>query len=540
MLILAKTKKEFEYIVESIIKEKFPEAKVIARPHGYLGLVLVENVSKENLEEIPEIERAIPVYTKCKAELDEITKACGEVAKKIMPFSTFAVRTTRRGKEHEFTSIDCDHVAGAKIKEVSNADVDLENPEKIFLIEIINEDCYIGVLSGDELKRKYVLGKTDVSKLLRKIVIVQLPYLEAGAKELGERIGRAAQSFEIKELVIAPCGKVNAFELLQFLKGVAIGIKARYEVQERIYPRKAHKIDVSLQSMYEVFRDKAERKKSLVIITDPLGEEIAKVKNELKRDLLWKDEIVIFIGAREGLPKGMFRKADYVIDLAPYITFATELAIPASITALIDVYEESYWENVKLVIFDFDGTLGDTLNFHVKTFKEACEKLGIEIDEKIIEKFNALKGKRFEEIVKEILSELNEEEIKRLNEIKWKISEKYMNEIKPNEKILGLIKSAPPEIEFAVFSSSPKKFVAKALEMFGIREKFKVIIGKDDVKNGKPSPEGIFKILGKTGIIKENAIFVGDSKFDKKAAEEAGIRFLYVNEIGNLEDIVKE
>ncbi len=540
MLVLVKTKKEFEYVVESIIKEKFPETKVIARPHGYLGLVLVENISKKNLEEIPEIERAIPVYAKCNANLEEIAIACEKVAKQVTPFSTFAVRTTRRGKEHDFTSIDCDRVAGAKIKEVSNADVDLENPEKIFLIEIINEDCYIGVLSGEELKRKYVPGKTDVSKLLRKIVIVQLPYLEAGAKELGERIGRAAQSFEIKELVIAPCGKVNAFELLQFLKGIAIGVKARCEVQERIYPRKVHKIDVSLQSMYEVFREKAERKKSLVIITDPLGEEIAKVKNELKRDLLWKDEIVIFIGAREGLPKGVFRKADYVIDLAPYITFATELAIPASITALIDVYEESYWENVKLVIFDFDGTLGDTLNFHVKTFKEACEKLGIEIDEKIIEKFNALKGKRFEEIIKEILRELNEEEIKRLNEIKWEISEKYMNEIKPNERILGLIKSAPPEIEFSIFSSSPKKFVAKALEMFGIREKFKVIIGKDDVKNGKPHPEGIFKILGKTGIKKENIVYIGDSKFDKEAAEEAGIRFLYVNEIGNLEDIVKE
>ena len=532
--MLVKTKKEFEYIVESIIKENFPQAKVIARPHGYLGLVLVENVSKEELEEIPEVERVIPIYAKCKAELEEIAKACEEVAKQVIPFSSFLVCTTRRGKAHEFSSIDCEKIAGAKIKEVSNAAVDLESPEKIFLIEIINEDCYVGVISGKEIKRKYVPGKADIQKLLKKIVVVQLPYLEAGAKELGERIGRAAQSYEIKELIIAPCGKVDAFELIQFLRGVNIGVKARYDVQTRIYPRKVRKVNITLQSMYEVFRDKTERKKSLVIVTDPLGEEIAKIKEDLKKDLLRKDEIVIFIGSREGLPKGFFRKADYVIDLAPYITFATELAIPAAITALIDVYEEGYKEDTKLVIFDLDGTLIDSIEFHVKTFEEACKELGIKIDEKIKEEFRKRLGKRFDEIVKEILPELSQEDVKKLNEIKWKLSEEFMKEIKPIENAINFIKSAPENYEFAIFSSSPKKFVAKTLEMLGILDKFKVIIGKENVKEGKPSPEGIFKILEKTGIKKESVIFIGDSEYDKQAAERAGIKFLHISEISEL------
>ena len=89
-----------------------------------------------------------------------------------------------------------------------------------------------------------------------------------------------------------------------------------------------------------MYRDKVERKKSLVIVTDPLGEEISKVKEELGRELVRRDEVVVFIGAREGIPKGMFRCADFVLDLAPYITFATEIGIPASIISLIGVYEE--------------------------------------------------------------------------------------------------------------------------------------------------------------------------------------------------------
>ncbi|RLI88091.1 MAG: hypothetical protein DRO98_03675, partial [Archaeoglobales archaeon] len=41
-----------------------------------------------------------------------------------------------------------------------------------------------------------------------------------------------------------------------------------------------------------------------------------------------------------------FKLADYVIDLAPYITFATEQAIPSALIALISVFEE-FAENVE-------------------------------------------------------------------------------------------------------------------------------------------------------------------------------------------------
>ncbi len=337
---LVKTRKEMENVVASILKEKYPNVEVISKPKGYFGLLLVKGVIKEDIEELPEVERVIPILGKCKAEIDEIVKTVEKVLENLEKFETFVVRTTRRGKNHNFTSIDCDRAVGARIKEITNADVDIEKPERVFMVEIINEDCYIGVLEGDEVKRKYAPGKSDVRKLLRKTVIVKLPYLESGAKEIGERIGRAAQSFEIKELITAPLGKVPAIDLSRFLHGLKIGVETRYEVQSRIYPRKVEKVELSVQSMYEVFRDKTERKKSLVIVTDPLGKQISDVEEELKRDLLRKDEIVIFIGSREGLPKGLFRKADYVLDLAPYITLATELVIPSVLTALISVWEK--------------------------------------------------------------------------------------------------------------------------------------------------------------------------------------------------------
>jgi tRNA acetyltransferase TAN1 len=338
-MFIAKTPRGMEYVAAEHIKERLGDVKIEVRPQGFLGLVLVYSDEIEKVRDIPEIERIVPIVAECRAEIDEIASKAKEVVEKIGEFESFAVKTTRRGK-HGFTSIDVNRVFGAKIKEFSQAEVNLDFPEKVFYVEIIGKKAFIGVIDGKGERKKYLPGKTDVRKLLEKISVVQLPYLEAGAKEIGERIGRAVQSFELKELVIAPLGYTSARDLEAFIGGVLKGIEVRFDVQRRIYPREVRKVDVWVQDIYQTARDKR-RKNYLLIVTDPTGEEIVKVKDKLKEDLKRVKEIVIFIGSRQGIPKGIFRLADYVIDLAPYITFATELAIPASIIALISVYEES-------------------------------------------------------------------------------------------------------------------------------------------------------------------------------------------------------
>jgi len=146
MKVLLKTKKEMEYVVSSILKEKFGESDISidARPQGYLGLVLVDNFPEEKIKDlysIPEIEKIVPIYGECRAELEEIKKCAEEVVKKVGKFESFLVRTTRRGLKHDFTSIDCDRVVGARIKDLTNADVDIVSPEVVFMIEIINDVC---------------------------------------------------------------------------------------------------------------------------------------------------------------------------------------------------------------------------------------------------------------------------------------------------------------------------------------------------------------------------------------------------------------
>ncbi len=340
-MILAKTQRGLEYIAASHVRDQLGDVKIEVRPNGYLGVLIVHSDEIDKVKEIPEIEKAIPILFTVKSDLNEIISRAEDIAKAMGDFETFAVRTTRRGLKHNFNSIDVNIKLGKRIQEISNTDVDLNNPDKAVYVEIFNERTFIGILDGKEEKRKYTPEKVDSLKFFEKISFVQMPYLEnlKGAREIGERIGRAAQSFEIKELVIAPYDYVDAVELMEFLKGLRRGQLARLGIQKRSYSREVREVKVLVQDLFQTFRDKR-RKKNLLISTDPTGNQIVDIKEDLKNAMSRANEIVIFAGSRVGLPKGILRLSDFVIDLTPYITFPTEIAIPASLIALLDVYEE--------------------------------------------------------------------------------------------------------------------------------------------------------------------------------------------------------
>ncbi len=342
---IIKTQKGFENIVinhlKTLVKDEF---KAIPSPDGFHGVVIVESSKdiRDKILSIPEVERVLKVDFETSADFDSIVNMAEKIKDYINENDKYAVETIKRG-EKDYNSIDINKVLGAKIKDLTNAKVDLNNPDKVVYVEIFKDKAYICIEGKDEFKnKKYSEEKENARKLFRRVIVVQLPYLgeKKVCRKFGEAIGRSAQAFEIKELIIAPKEKVDAYELEEFIKGVKIGQNSRYEIQKRAYPFDIRKVKVSVQDLYQVIRDKR-RKNRLLIITDPKGEELGKIKDKLSKDLKGKREIIIFCGSREGIPRGLFRFADYIIDLSPKMTFATEHAIPAALIALWTIYSEN-------------------------------------------------------------------------------------------------------------------------------------------------------------------------------------------------------
>ena len=66
------------------------------------------------------------------------------------------------------------------------------------------------------------------------------------------------------------------------------------------------------------------------------------------------------------------------------------------------------------------------------------------------------------------------------------------------------------------------------------------IVSKDDVKNKKPHPEGIFKLINKWGLSPHNIVIFGDSPTDIQAGKEAGVITVGVlSGVGNLHHFKK-
>lgn len=338
-MLIIKTPIGLEFQAASYLKEM--GIKAIARPEGHVGLVLAFTDNSEVVEkELPEAEHVIPVIAETEAEIEKMAEKAREIGRQIR--GSYGVKVTRRGK-HDFTSVDVARVVGAVIKDVSGARVDLTSPRYWVFVEIINEKAYFGVLPGEKVRRKYV-GKKFSPEFTKKLVIVQMPYTGSGAREMGKRVGRAAQAFEVKKLIIANVKPVEGGTFALFLRGVIEGRKSRFKVQVGAYQRDVRKTEVEVENLYMLVRQ-LNRKRVLLIGTDPTGDSMEEVRERIKEEMKRREEIYVLCGSREGIPKGVLRQCDFVVDLAPGITYATEHAIPAAVIGLTQLWLEMKGEH---------------------------------------------------------------------------------------------------------------------------------------------------------------------------------------------------
>ena len=346
---------DMERVVASYIKELDPRVEVEPSPMGFKGVVLVYGATdRQALAEaikrgVPEADKVYVVLECARADVGEIAEASRKIARLIKPGETFAVRTTRRGR-HGFTSIDVNVAVGKVVKESTGAQVDLENPDKVVVVEIFGDVAHLAVVPGGEFYKKMRPYKYPMYRVFRSFVVAREPYLGPpdAAYTFGTRIGREVQTYEVGELVVAPIGQVDAHSLMHFLRGLFEGIESRFEVQRRSYGREVYKTKVTLQDMYQFVRS---RMGEPLVIFEPEGEPASKIASELSDFIvsaLKKGRRVnLMVGAREGVPTSLFRFANYVVDVAPGIVISTDYALASALIALATILHERLASEVR-------------------------------------------------------------------------------------------------------------------------------------------------------------------------------------------------
>jgi tRNA acetyltransferase TAN1 len=344
-IVLVKTVLGMENTAASYIEELDPNARLKVAPYGLKGLIIIEaSMDKYKLarlieEKVPEAEKVLVAEACTRADPSEIAREAARIAPRfIKPDNTFAVRTVRRGR-HSFTSIDVNVVAGDAVRRATGASVNLRYPDWVVAVEIVHDEAYIVFYPGSREWKKMRPGKYPLYKLFRRISIVQMPYLGPldACRNMGVRIGREVQNFEVGELIVAPIGAVDAMQLKTFLDGLFEGIESRYEVQRKSYGREVHRVKVFVQDLYQLVRD---RRNEVIIVFEPEGEYVSKAASKLYELIRSGRRVNMLFGSREGIPQGVYRFADLVLDIAPGITLSTEYAAAAALIAVASVVHD--------------------------------------------------------------------------------------------------------------------------------------------------------------------------------------------------------
>ena len=172
----------------------------------------------------------------------------------------------------------------------------------------------------------------------------------------------------------------------------------------------------------------------------------------------------------------------------------------------------------KLIIFDLDGVLINSINNMKYSLKKTSRELDIELKFEIYKKYLGLP---FEDIMKKMKIKNDLKKIKKKYEF---FSEQNLNKIRIKKSYVKELKKLKKNSYLSVFTSKNKKRTLQILKKYKL---FDYIITSDDIKKGKPNPEGLNKILSKFKIKKNNCLFIGDSIYDYYASNSAKIRYAH-------------
>lgn len=162
------------------------------------------------------------------------------------------------------------------------------------------------------------------------------------------------------------------------------------------------------------------------------------------------------------------------------------------------------------IIFDFDGTLANTLPLYLKAYDKALKEQGfIFNDKKIAETC-------FGKTEKTICNNLGiPNKTKQFTKTYFTGVNDFFNQTKIFNHALAFLKAAKEkQIKLCIISFAYRWYLDKMIKNLNLNQYFDIIIGFDDVKKPKPNPEAVILACQKLNQKPENAVVIGDSKSD--------------------------
>lgn len=181
---------------------------------------------------------------------------------------------------------------------------------------------------------------------------------------------------------------------------------------------------------------------------------------------------------------------------------------------------------IKGIVFDFDGTLVDSMKMIFEALNEALRNrnlrtIGLDL-------LGRMAGLPLSDIIKAKMC-VPESTIKAIEKDVFKAYVGFCSKscrLLPNvENTLKILKAK--HVKLGLFTTTPRNPLKVAVRRLAIGNYFDVMLAKDDAKN-KPDPDGLEQIITEFGIGKNECLYVGDSPIDVLTGKAAGVRTIAV------------
>ncbi len=178
-----------------------------------------------------------------------------------------------------------------------------------------------------------------------------------------------------------------------------------------------------------------------------------------------------------------------------------------------------------LIIFDFDGTLGDTRRNIVTTMQMTIEEL--HLPNRSEDECAATIGLPLAECFRTLFPDIQEELIPRCAETYRRFFNENLKNIHP-EAFPGVVETLAilhqKGLTLTIASSRSRYSLMGLTRNMGIADYISYILGADDVKEAKPNPEPVLKTLADMHFDANETVVVGDMPVDILMGTNAGAR----------------
>lgn len=184
----------------------------------------------------------------------------------------------------------------------------------------------------------------------------------------------------------------------------------------------------------------------------------------------------------------------------------------------------------KLLILDFDGTLGDTSAIILATYQDTLSALGLPaVTER---EGRATIGLPLKECYRQMLGHVPEDVLDNCVNTHHRLFELNSKHFSP--QLFPGVKATLEQLHrqgimLTVASSRGHESLCRLLSCCGVLPLFSLILGAEDVERAKPDPFPVLLTLRQTGVDAADAVVVGDMPVDIIMGRNAGCRTVAVD-----------